>query len=283
MEPRRALLEALAIPQEGRIVELARVRYPGMPLPDLHPALAVRPYRTPRALLTDDDNDWPKGEQNVKNIAFTSELVTMTMHTGAHIDALGHITRGNPAKWRGGDELTGLHDGGIAGGSAAELSPLVGRAVLIDVPAHLGRAHLEPGQGIGASLIGDILRARKVDLRPGDVALVRTGMDRLWPNQDEMDKGRGAGLTLDAADFLVERGVAAVGGDTESVEQLPSMIAGNPHPVHERLLLDHGVPMIEMLDLSGLAESGRVVCLFLARPVRIAGTTAGLVDPIAII
>lgn len=283
VESRLALLAALSIPRIGKVFELARVRHPGMPLPELHPPLTVLPYRTPQGLLGDPQSGWPSGEDNVRKIAFTSELVSMTMHTGTHIDALGHISRGDPPIWRGGSESRDRNDFGITGGSASELSPLITRAVLIDMPGLLGIEYLPAGEGVSAVMLEEALRRRNQSIEPGDVVLIRTGMGSLWPEPDRMKRAAGAGITLDAAEMLAACGVAAVGADTEAVEQLPSTTPGNPHPVHERLLLEEGIPLIEMLHLEELARNEPAPFLFIASPVRIAGTTAGLVDPVAII
>jgi arylformamidase len=70
-------------------------------------------------------------------------------------------------------------------------------------------------------------------------------------------------LTLDAAEYLVERGVRLVGIDYLSVEKFHS----KDHAVH-RLFLDNGVVIVEGLDLSNV-EPGRyeLICM----PLKVVG------------
>lgn len=71
-------------------------------------------------------------------------------------------------------------------------------------------------------------------------------------------------LSLEAARWLVERGVRLVGVDGPSVEAFD---APAQHPVH-RTLLEAGVVVVEGLDLSGVpAGPCEVLCL----PLRVEG------------
>ena len=88
-------------------------------------------------------------------------------------------------------------------------------------------------------------------LRPGDVALVRTGYLSGWPDADFIAAHEQAGIDRDAALLLAESGVVAVGGDTESLEVLPSTVPGNPHPVHIALLVERGIFILEMVNCRG--------------------------------
>ncbi len=81
----------------------------------------------------------------------------------------------------------------------------------------------------------------------------------------------------------MDASLAAVGADTESCEVRPSVIPDNPHPVHERLLVEAGVHILETIDLEGLSRDGVAEFLFLALPPKISGATGGMIRPIAIV
>jgi kynurenine formamidase len=98
-----------------------------------------------------------------------------------------------------------------------------------------------------------------------------------------MAQHREAGIDLSAADLLVELGVVAVGADTEALENLPSTTPGNPHPVHLRLLGDHGIYILELLALEELARDRAYGFLFICLPLAIRGATASMVSPVAIV
>lgn len=277
------IVAAARLVTEGTVYDLARVRFPGMPLPAMHPPLMVLPYRTPHGLRTESSAAWPSGEDNTVELSFTSEVVTTCLHTGAHIDAAGHVAKGNPATFFGGDERDGIGDFGLRTGDASELTPIVARGVLIDVARWRGVTTLAASTAITADDLRATLAAQSTTLAPGDAVLVRTGYGAVWPDAEAMAAHAGAGLTLDAAQWLVEQSVCAVGADTEAVEQLPSAVPGNPHPVHDLLLRTLGMPFLEMLALEHLADDERWEFMFIATPTKIRGATAGIVDPIALI
>ena len=77
--------------------------------------------------------------------------------------------------------------------------------------------------------------------------------------------------------------MAVVGADTEAVEQLPTSHSSRPQPVHMALLVEAGIPLLEMVYLEQLASLGIREFCFIASPIKIRGATGALVDPIAII
>jgi kynurenine formamidase len=104
-----------------------------------------------------------------------------------------------------------------------------------------------------------------------------------WPDRVALAEHRGAGITLDAARWLADQGVIAVGADTEAVEQMPAADSANPQPVHSYLLVEKGVLLLEMLYLEGLAEDFVYSFLFVAQPTKIQGASGAFIDPIAVV
>jgi len=86
------------------------------------------------------------------------------------------------------------------------------------------------------------------------------------------------GIGLAAAQALVERGCVVVGADTPTVEVLPAP----QHVVHQFLLMEAGVPLLENLRLSELAGEGCYECVLVVLPLKIRGATASVVHPIAL-
>ena len=128
--------------------------------------------------------------------------------------------------------------------------------------------------------------AQDVQLREWDVVLVRTGYMGLWPDAERMARHTSPGPDLSAAELLADAGVVAVGSDTETFEVQPAPDPGvpsNPQPVHTRLLVERGIYLMESLYLEQLAADRVHEFLFVALPVKIAGATGSMMDPLAVV
>jgi kynurenine formamidase len=278
------ILAGAALIKQGRIFRLARERFPKMPLFGGHPDLEVITYRTPHGSRVGGDHHW--GLPNDAGLGYMSELVIATTHTGAHIDAHAHMPVGEDDHWHGGSAGAHLGDFGPVVGDASEIPPLWRRGVLYDVPGHRGVNALPAGEPVTADELLVIEATTGVVPRPGDVALVRTGHLSGWPDPDRLAATRGAGPDISAARLLLERGVVATGSDTETYEVQPAPDRGhpaNPQPVHTLLLIEHGVYLLESLDLEGLAAARVREFLFVALPLAIRGATGSMVDPVAVL
>jgi kynurenine formamidase len=267
----------------GRMYRLARERFPKMPLFPGHPTFEVVSYRTPQGIRNAGDQPW--GPPNDACLGYMSELVLGTTHTGAHVDAHAHMTIGDDDRWHGGSARTDLGDFGPLTGDATEIPPMWRRGVLYDVPGHRGVSALPAGEPITADELLAVEEATGAKAGEGDVALVRTGYLSVWPDEERLAQHRGAGPDITAARLLLERGVFATGTDTETYEVQPAPDRGepsNPQPVHTLMLIEHGVYLLESLDLEELAAAGVKEFLFVALPLAIRGATGSMVDPVAI-
>ncbi len=280
-----AVLAALELVREGRVVSLAKPRFPGMPLGEGHPPFQVMTYRSPHGHELEGDE--PFGPvPNAERVSYANDIVLAGGHSGAHIDALAHIFTGEERRWHGGTAAEDIGDFGPRRGDAAELPPLWRRGVLLDVAAHRGVRELPAASPIGAEELAGIAAEKGVEVRPGDVVLVRTGHLADWPDAERMSSHRGAGPDAGAASWLAEREIVATGSDTEAYEALPAPEdgpPGNPMPVHTTLLVENGIYIMEMLYLEELAEAAASEFLFVALPLKIRGATASMIDPIAVL
>src|SRR5687768_9810644 len=101
-------VRAAALVRTGQTYSLAATRYPGMPLFPGHPPFQILNYRTPRGLRVGCSQPW--GPVNGAGLGYMAEYMMATSHSGAHVDALAHMTLGDDAHWFGGgradDHLT---------------------------------------------------------------------------------------------------------------------------------------------------------------------------------
>lgn len=274
-------MAALALASTGQIIDLDPGRFPGMPRHPAQPPFDLTTYRSPRGQRNARDLPLLRPDTNRDNFGFVLEQVTTSMHMGAHIDALCHVTCGPQNEWYGGfSEAEFLGDKGALASDATRIPPILARGVLIDVARHHQAEILEPGEPIGADALASAARAQGIEVRRGDVVLIRTGQLRGWPRLRE---GAEAGLSLDGARWLSERDPIAVGADNSAVEVLPSIIPGSPQPVHVHLLARNGIYLLEWLGLEELAKAHASEFLFICLPLKITGATGSLVRPIAVL
>jgi kynurenine formamidase len=279
------LLAALALPTQGRTFSLALPRYTGMPLFGAHPPFQVQIARTPSGLRGDGVQPW--GPVNEVNLGYMAEVVSGTSHSGAHVDALAHMTIGEDDHWYGGAnarEHLGDHGPKISDGS--KLPPFVTRGVLLDVPAHRGVEALPAHEPVTAEELQAVAEHQGVAVRPGDVVLIRSGYLSQWPDPEGLARHVTAGPDISAARWLLDQGVVAVGSDTETFEVQPAPDPGspaNPQPVHTLLLIENGIYLFESVYLEEISREKVHEFLFLALPLKIEGTTGSMLDPLAVI
>jgi kynurenine formamidase len=131
---------------------------------------------------------------------------------------------------------------------------VIGRGVLLDIARLRGVECLAADYGIGPSDLDEAVQAQGVELRSGDILLVRTGWTtRFVPGSPEEFMGPEAGLTLEACAWLHEHDIAAFACDNWAVELYPSAERGVTMPVHYVLIRDMGMTLGEMFDLEALA------------------------------
>lgn len=279
------VLEVLRLPRQGKVFSLALPRFTGMPLFGAHPPFQVTMYRTPNGLRGDGVEPWGPG--NEVNLQYMAESVSGTAHSGAHVDALAHMTIGEDDHWYGGGNAREhLGDRGPTVGDGSRLPPFIRRGVLLDVPGYLGVDALDSHQPVDADQLQAVAAHQGVSIGSGDVVLIRTGYLGAWPDTEEMARHTTAGPDITAARWLLDLGVVATGSDTETYEVQPAPDPGspaNPQPVHTLLLIEHGIYLFEGIYLEELAREQVYEFLFVALPLKIRGTTGSMLDPVAIV
>ena len=221
-------------------------------------------------------------------VHFIKDYVGLDYHNDGHthIDALCHVAyegwlyngRSEAAVTRHGasvDAIETLKDG------------LVGRGVLLDVPAVRGVDWLEPGEHVFSEDLERAERRHGVSVQEGDILLVRTGHVRRlaecgpWNTPEHK-----AGLHPSAMEFVGQRGVAALGSDGNN-DTAPSSTEGVGFPIHVLAIAAMGIHLLDYLQLEDLREAcertGRWEFMFTAAPLRIVGGTGSPLNPVAVL
>ena len=197
---------AVSLVKEGKRYSLVRTLEIGIPTHPFHHPLFYVTYRTvPDSLKMFKDYENQVGAMN--------ERVELVMHTGTHLDALNHISRGMKM-YSGYDagEITGTF--GTSALGVENVPPLVTRGVLIDVAGLKGVEHLDKGYAITPKDIEDALARQGVTggIQKGDVVLFYTGWGAKWWMKDNAMLSSGdPGPGVAAAKYLAEKGIVATG------------------------------------------------------------------------
>lgn len=265
------LIESL---QAARVYDLEQPRFFGMPIyPSHKPGYQYALHRRHRDAYKPAVNGQRSG---------ASGMIVMMEHTGTHIDALCH--QACDLKLYGGVAIEDVETGaGFTQLGAEHIAPIVARGVLLDVAGWKGVPHLPLRYSIPAEELIACAEAQGVEVRKGDVLLVRTGYGALW--NDEAAYQDAAGVAKSGSLWAGERGVAAIGIDNMSWdtpgERDPE--SGSILFAHVYLLPKKGVYIMENLNLEALARDRRYEFAFLATPLKFVGATGSPIRPLALV
>lgn len=277
-----SIVNAAQLVKQGIVYDLGTERYRGMPVHPIHPPFEVIGYRTPMGLANEKDQPWME-ENNSDNMRVLSEVIFGTMHTGTHIDSFAHITCGTDNHWFNhfkADENLG--DKGPLKADGSKFLPIFSRGVLLDVPKFVGIDILPRHFAVTSEILDKTAKSQGIAVQKGDTVLIRTGYMQKWPSSEAQDFF-GSGINLDAAKWLCEKGVVSVGGDNESLEQIPAVDPKNPHPVHTYFLINEGIHIMEFVEVEALARDQVYEFLFIANPLTVRNATGSMINPIAVI
>ncbi len=260
-----------AIAEGAKVYELSHAMAPSMPVYHQH---------IPYSLALHRRHGDPHAVKRKDGSSFANEVIVTSGHSGTHIDALGHFSRNGCL--HGGIKVSDVETrDGYRELNAADIPPIFQSAVVIDIPAAKRVDCLAPGEEISVSDIEKTLALTGVEIAAGDAALIRTGWSKHWSDAETFIGRRGGmpGPGENAARWLVSRGVTLVGSDTPGFECLPPPGLS----VHAIMLVDEGIHIMENLNLEEIVLARRPRVLFVALPLRLAGSTGSPIRPIAIV
>jgi len=233
----------------------------------------------PQHFMTRDGGDYAAGLQERPGYGYADDYLIVGCHGTTHLDALSHVWT-ERTMWNGfsADTVTSR---GAARCGVEKAGPIVTRGWLVDLVPE-GALGLDDGHPISVQVLRAAAEDQGVAPEPGDALLVRTGWLARWRD------GTAAidcwpGLAGDCEPWIVERGITVVGADNLAVEVEPSGDPTHGAPLHVGLLRDHGIHLLELLDLEQLAASGRHDFLLVIAPLRIVGGVGSPVAPVAVL
>jgi kynurenine formamidase len=263
---------AAALVQTGQVVRLAQLLSHRTPVPRHRAGL--------QHFMGRDGGDYAAGAKRPGGFQFAEDTVVMPLHIGTHIDALCHAWC-DSRLFNNYREDTLRSTTGATRLGVEKMPPAVTRGVLLDVVAQRGRA-LEAGEVISRADLEACLASAGLTLEAGDAVLLHTGWLAAQQGVGDVDFNTEPGIDHEAGLWLAQQDVALIGADNFAVEVLP-FAQGTVFPVHQCVIRDFGIPLLEGLQLEPLVRTGRREFLFVAAALPIVGATGSPLTPLAIL
>ena len=261
------LLKAARLIRAGRMIELGQVLRSSMPLGARHFDLYMKPTG-------------PAVGSNRR--ASNEELVVAEMgQVGTQFDAFPHQTIGD-SLYNCFDQNEVMTRSGFTRLGVENVGTLMTRGVLIDVAALKGVDMLPDRYEITAEDLQQALDRQGVALEPGDAVLIHTGWGVLWDTDGERFMAGNPGIGVEAAEWLVEHDPMLLGADNQPVEVSPTPDPEVSLPIHQMMLVVHGIYLVERMRLDELAAAGVHEFAFVVQPLKLEGATGSTVAPVAI-
>lgn len=267
MTPER-ILAAVRLVRHGKLYNLAvPLEKDGPQFPAFHKTWCVTHYT----------NNQEPGAVN-----FADDVVTMETHSGTHMDGIGHCWT-DETMWNGRDSAQ-VTSYGLEWAGIHNVPGVVGRGVMLDLPRFKGVPNLNLGEVATVEMMEGCAKAQGVDIRPGDVLLVRTGWYTVFQKDRALwDQGQ-PGPDPSCTGWLKRKDVIALGADSAGVEATVfTKRTATTLRLHTTALRDLGVYLIEHLNLEELARDRVHEFLFVAAPLKLTRATGAPFAPLAIV
>ena len=212
---------------------------------------------------------------------YNDDFLAAHMGIGTQIDGLGHAGQDH-VYYNCNKGADFAQSGGLTRLGIEHIPPIVTRGVLLDMTKYYGMDPVPGGTAFSAADIQAAAKAEGVTIGEGDVVIFHTG----WLDAHGTDAAAflaaEPGPNVDGAQYLVDRGVVAVGADNWGLEVSPNQPAGAAMPVHLLLLARNGIYIIEAANTGPLATDGVSEFMFVLGTPKITGLVQGIVTPVAI-
>jgi len=249
--------------------------------------------------LNEPNPPWARGREQYRHTVFAPNrnsqddyVDNFYLQGSSQWDSLRHIRarefgfyNGIPA---GDDHVLGIHQWAQRG--------IIGRGVVVDVEHFCRESGRDwdprSGERITVELLQQTIAAQGVEVRTGDIMLLRTGFVGGFLAADEAGRldyrehrdSNGLIATEDMARYLWDAGWAAVATDNPAVEAVPG--SAEDGYLHRRLIPLLGFALGELFALDELARDchadRRYSCLFVGVPLNLPGGVGSPANSIAV-
>ena len=267
MTPER-ILAAFQLVKKGKIYNLAvPLEKDGPQFPTFHKTRMVTYFTT---------------DQSSSAANYVDDFLAMEAHSGTHINSLGHFFQAGQL-WNG-QSSDCVTANGLGWAGIENVSALVARGVLLDLPRSKGVPYLQLGEIVSPADMDHCAGTQGIEIRTGDILLLRTGWYSVFKSDGDLYNQGEPGPDVSSARWLKEKDIIALGADNFAVERLLMHEIDRKKPwLHIVALRDLGIYLIENLNLEDLARDEVYEFLFVAAPLRLLGASGAPFSPLAII
>ncbi|HEV8438557.1 MAG TPA: cyclase family protein [Methylomirabilota bacterium] len=273
-----------------RLVTAGKVFALGIPLQREGPQSGTRARFNPIHTMFRDGGDQPRDAAAVAEMqgyGGSDDWIVMPLQCVTQWDSLAHVF--DSGKMYNGFDATLVTSSGAARNSIDKTkNKIAGRGVLLDVARHKRVAHLPPGYAITVEDLEGTAAAEGVEVRSGDILLVRTGHMSTYLEKgswNHFDLDPSPGVSVHVAPWLHARQVAAIASDNYAVEVRPSELPPFRSPFHICAIPNMGLTLGEIFFLDELAADcavdGRYAFLVVAPPLPVTNGVGTPINPYA--
>jgi kynurenine formamidase len=211
---------------------------------------------------------------------YNDDIIAGWVGIGSQLDGLGHIgidgVYYNCSKATDFVTAAGLKKFGM------ETVPAIAtRGVILDMVGLTGRDPVPEGSAFNRKEIEAAMARQKIaPIGRGDVVIFYTGWTKLIGKDDKRYGSVEPGLGIDGARHLASLGVAMVGADTWGLEVLPFEDPKKIFHVHQILIAENGIMILENVNAEQAVKDGVYEGLFTLGPSRITGAVQAIINPV---
>ncbi len=206
-------------------------------------------------------------------------VITELGQIGTQLDGFTHQMYGdsfyNCFKY---DDISGRY--GFQKLGVEKIGALISRGILIDIAGLKGVDTIDPDYMITVSDLQQALQRQNLEIKEGDAILIHTGWGKHRGRDNTLYGSSSPGIGEEAGQWLAQQHPLLIGADNCCVEFRTDQ--NRNLNVHAIMLIQHGIYLIENMELAALADAGGGEFLFIAQPLKLKGATGSAVAPLAI-
>lgn len=213
---------------------------------------------------------------------YNDDIIMGWVGVGTGIDGLGHVGIDN-LYFNCNKAADFVAPDGLKKLGVENIPPIATRALLLDMAGYLNTDIVKEGTAFNRAEIDGAMKRQGIkSIEKGDVVLFYTGWLKLIAKDPKRYEDANPGLGREGARYLASLGVAIVGADNENLEVVPFEKDAGVFEVHQILIPQNGIYIIENMDLEEMVKDKAWETLFTLGPTRITGGVQAIVNPIAI-
>ena len=213
---------------------------------------------------------------------YNDDIIMGWVGVGTGIDGLGHVGIDN-LYFNCNKAADFVAPNGLKKLGVENIPAVATRAVLLDMAGYFNTEIVKEGTAFNRAEIEGAMRRQGIkSIEKGDVVLFYTGWLKLIDKDNKRYEGGNPGLGIEGAKYLASLGAAIAGADNENLEVVPFEKGAGVFEVHQILLAQNGIYIIENMNLAEMVKDKAWESFFTLGAPRVTGGVQAIVNPIAV-